>query len=262
METVTIYADVLFFYNFALNFLLLFLVSFASDRKFFVGRSILASGVGSLYACVLALETFPQLEHFVFWLFVSFFMIFTAFRVHKFREFVKLLVLYYLMNFMLAGGIRFSANFGAEHPGYISLVAVCWGVALLVLLGQIYVTSLKRKCVCSAKIVTVTHNGKTLTLRAFPDTGNTLIEPLEQSSVIIVKQNLLQDFVDQREPETLKHFRLIPCSTVTDQNAVLWGFKPDAVMCEEKPLRAVLAASDSIEFQEYDAIFNPIILIS
>lgn len=262
MEFVTIYADVLFFYNFILNFLLLFLVSFASDRKFFIGRSALASGVGSLYVCLLALETFPRLEHFVFSLLVSFFMIFTAFRVHKFGEFVKLLILYYLMNFMLAGGIRFSANFSFKNPGYISLVAVCWGVVLLVLFGQIYVTSLKKKCVCSAKIVTVTHNGKTLSLRAFPDTGNTLTEPLEQSSVIIVKQNLLQEFVDQRKPETVERFRLIPCSTVTNQNAVLWGFKPDLITCEEKPLRAVLAASDSMEFQEYDAIFNPIILIS
>lgn len=259
METVTLYLDVLFFYNFFLNLLILFFVSFASDRKFLVWRSLLASGIGSVYVCLLMMEAVPRTEHIVFRLLVSFFMIFTAFRIHKFREFLKLVILYYLLNFMLAGGIRFSASFGS---GGLTIVSVIVGAFLLFFFGQTYFISLKKKSITGVRTVTVTHNGKTLLLRAFPDTGNTLKEPVEQSSVIVVRQELLQNFIGTKDTDAIKHLRLIPCSTVTDRQAVLWGFKPDSVICENKPLRVVLAASPSLQSTEYDAVFNPIILIS
>lgn len=259
MEIVTLYLDVLFCYNFILNLLILFLVSFASNRRFLVGRSLLASGIGSIYVCLLMAETIPKLEQIVFLVLVSFFMIFTAFRVHKFREFLKLLILYYLLNFMLAGGIRFSASFGS---GGLTVISVIIGVCMLCCFGQLYFMSLQKKSISDIRTFTVTHNGKTLLLRAFPDTGNTLTEPVEKASVMVVRQELLQEFLGTKDTEAVKHLRLIPCSTVTDRQAVLWGFKPDSVICENKPLRVVLAASDNLHSSEYDAVFNPIILIS
>lgn len=262
METVIVYADVLFLYNFVMNCLILCLVAFVSHRRFFWGRGAVASGVGSLYSCLLMLESFLPAEHLVFRLLISAFMVFTAFRVHRFREFLKLFVLFYLMNFTLAGGIRFSETFGVSSSGQISLMAVCLGILFLALFGQLYIGFLQKKAVCPVKTVTLTHQGKQLSLRAFPDTGNTLTEPIGHASVIVVKEQLLKDFLGTGEPEQVKRFRWIPCSTVTDGEGMLWGFQPDSVTCEEKPLRAVVAASDSLVDADYDAVFNPVILIS
>ena len=261
MQTV-LYLDVLFIYNFGINLLLLFLVAYTGSHRFCWWRSMVAATVGSLYFCALCTVSYSVAEHFCFTVIVSSFMIFTAFSVRKFKTFFKLFFLYYLMNFLLAGGIRFAANFLSDSRVSISVWAVIAGIVLAFLLGPLYVWEIRKKGLPSEKTFQLVYNGKTMEFRGFSDTGNTLREPIEQLNVIVMKEEKLKEIADFSHPETVRNIRLIPCRTVTKENGVLYGFKPDMLFCDEKPVRAVVAASDSLNREEYDAVFHPLILLS
>ncbi len=262
METVFVYLDILFCYNFMINLLLLFLVAYSCSVSFSLCRGLVAAAVGSLYLCALCTVSYSFLEHLCFKTIVSAFMVFTAFSVHSFRTFFKLFILYYLMSFLLAGGIRFSQNFFFGSGFQISLLAVLIGILFIFLFAPAYVGMLRNKSIASEKIFQLTYNGKQLEFRGFSDTGNTLTEPIEHLHVIVVKGEKLKEIADFSQPEMLKNIRLIPCKTVTEDNGMLYGFKPDSLLCDEKPLRAVVAASDSLNTEEYDAVFHPLLLLS
>ncbi|MBO5409259.1 MAG: sigma-E processing peptidase SpoIIGA [Clostridia bacterium] len=261
METVYLYLDVLFLYNVIINLLLLFLVAYTASFAFSWWRGIVASVVGSFYFCALCTVSYGVPEHFCFQFLVSAFMIFTAFSVREFQSFLKLFFLYYLMNFLLAGGIRFAANFLSDSRISVSLMAVIAGIVFAFVFGPFYVRELRKKRLPPEQTFRLTYNGKTIEFRGFSDTGNMLEEPIEHLSVIVVKKEKLKEIADFSHPETVRNLRLIPCRTVTDGNGMLYGLKPDLLTCEEKTIRAVVAASDSLNQEEYDAVFHPLILL-
>ncbi len=260
METVTVYLDVYFCYNLIINLILLRLTAFSSDRKFYFWKSALSGGLGSLFSCGMLLFDVNSAILAFFLIAVSALMIWIAFSVHHFCEFAKLLILYYLLSFMLAGGIRFSGNLGDNNM--LGVLAVISGIGLLMVFGWVYSFFLKKKAVFGVRDILVIYDGKPLILRAFADTGNQLTDPVSHANVIVIKEEVLMQFLGVTSWENVPNFRLIPCSTVTLGEGILWGIKPQAVFCEGKPLYAILAASQSLTSKEYDAVFNPVMLLS
>lgn len=260
METVTVYLDLYFCYNFILNLILLLLTAFSSDRKFCFWKSTLSAGLGSLFSCGILLVDVNFLILTLLLFGVSALMIWVAFSVRSIREFLKLLILYYLLNFMLAGGIRFSGNLGDKNM--LGILSVISGIVLLMVFGWVYPFFLKKKAVFGVRDILVIYDGKPLTLRAFADTGNQLTDPVSHANVIVIKEEVLMRFLGIKSWEDFLGSRLIPCTTVTLGDGFLRGVKPQAVFCEGKPLYAILAASQSLTSKEYDAIFNPVMLLS
>lgn len=261
MSRTVVYLDILFFYNFVMNLLLLFLTSYARGGKFFLGRGVLTSIVGSFYFCLLFSNSYHFLEHIMFQILVSSFMIFVTFRVRKIGEFIRLFLLYYLFSFTLAGGIRFSASFFSENPNSVTLIAVVIGAFLLIGCGGFYIETLRQKGSSQTKHICLYYDGQMIQLDTFLDTGNRLLDPMEHSGVIIVNTEILQPFFDVKSPENVKNLRVIPCRTVTQNEGLLYGFKPDLITCDNRPVRAVVAWSDSFCQEGYDAICNPAVLI-
>lgn len=260
METVSIYLDIFFFYNFFLNLLLIFLTAFSSDRPFRIGRGSLAAVLGSLFSCGFLFLNIHGAAQFVVQLAVVFVMITVAFSSKKIGDILKLGLLYYLLSFMLAGGIEFSGNLFSQK--YVTPFAVMAGVLFLLCCGGLFFYFLKKKAVSPIGMILVEYEGKKVMLRGFSDTGNNLTDPISHASVIVVKQEILLDLIHPKTTESINNIRLIPCATVTAKEGTLWGIKPNAVFCNNKPVRAVLAASDMLKSEDYDAIFNPAILLS
>ncbi len=260
MSRTVVYFDILFLYNFIMNLLLLFLTSYARGGKFPLGRGVAGSLVGSLYFCLLFLCAYQFLEHMMFQFLVASFMIFVTFRVHRFSEFIRLLLLYYLLSFTLAGGIWFSASFFSEDPNRVTLIGVAIGSFLLVICGRFYLETIRQRGATQSKTVCLFYGDQTIKLETFLDTGNRLKDPLEQAGVIVVNPELLQPFFDVKTPENIRNFRVIPCRTVTQEHGILYAFKPDLVTCDEKPVKAVVAWSDVFSHEGYDAICNPTVL--
>lgn len=257
MECTVIYFDILFIYNVVMNLLLLFLTSYARGGKFSFGRGLMGSAVGSFYFCLLLTSSYRFLEHVMFQVLVASFMIFVTFRVQKFAEFVRLLLLYYLLSFTLAGGIRFSASFFSEHANQVTLIAVVIGSFLLMVCARFYLETLRRRSVEQKKTICLSYGEKTIRLETFLDTGNRLRDPLEHTGVIVVNSELLKPLFDVHTPESVKNLRVIPCRTVTENAGILYAFKPDKITCDNKPVRAVVAWSDVLYHEGFDAICNP-----
>ncbi|MBR5239032.1 MAG: sigma-E processing peptidase SpoIIGA [Clostridia bacterium] len=261
MGQTTVYFDILFLYNFVMNLLLLFLTSYARGGKFSLGKGALGSSVGSFYFCLLCFNSYRFLEHIMFQLLVASFMIFVTFRVRKIGEFLRLMLLYYLLGFTLAGGIRFSASFFSKNPNQTTLIAVLIGSFLLVICGRFYLESIRQKGAEQRKTICLFYGDQTVRLETFLDTGNRLRDPLDQAGVIVVNSKILKPFLDVETPENVRNLRMIPCRTVMQNEGMLYGFKPDLITCDEKPIRAVVAWSDFFHQEGYDAICNPTVLM-
>ena len=261
MERTVIYFDVLFLYNFAMNLLVLFLTSYARGGKFAFGRGVGGSAIGSFYFCLLVVSPYPILEHAMFQILIASFMIFVAFRIKSFAEFVRLFLLYYLLSFTLAGGIRFSASFFSENANKVTLIAVAIGSFLLTVCGRFYLETIRQKTTEQKKTLCLSYGNQTIRLETFLDTGNRLKDPVEHTGVIVVNSQMLKPFFDVNTPETVRNLRVIPCRTVTESNGILYAFKPDLITCDNQPVKAVVAWSDFFNHEGYDAICNPTVLM-
>lgn len=260
METVSIYLDLFFLYNFFLNLFLLFLTAFSSDRPFQIGRCSLAGALGSLFSCGFLFLNFSGLLRFCIQPVMVLAMILVAFSPKGLGDILKLGLIYYLSSFLLAGGIEFGSSLFSKAN--LTVFSVMAGVMFLLCSGGFLFSMLKKKVISPIRMILVEYEGKKVMLRGYSDTGNNLKDPKSHASVIVVKQEILMDLIYPKTKETINHFCLIPCATVTQKDGTLWGLKPDVVFCNNKPVRAVLAASDMLQSKDYDAIFNPAILLS
>ena len=261
MMQTTVYFDILFLYNFVMNLLLLFLTSYAKGGKFQLGRAVVGSLVGSFYLCLLFLSSYRFLEHMMFQFLVASFMIFVTFQVHKISELIRALLLYYLLSFTLAGGIWFSASFFSENPNQITLISVAVGSFLLIICSRFYLATIRQKATDEKRTVCLFYGDQKICLETFLDTGNRLRDPLEQTGVIVVNSEILKPLFDVNTPEQVRNLRVIPCRTVTQNNGILYAFKPDLITCDEKPVKAVVAWSDFFTHEGYDAICNPAVFM-
>lgn len=262
----TVYIDVLFLSNLIINIILLYASGFVSNRKVSFFRCLIGSGIGAIYLCVMFFSSFDFLENIVFKFILSTAMIFTTFSFKKFLEFVKILFVYYILNFILAGGINFSNsiwNTSVLTNGSIYFKTTIWtmllGIVLVFLFGGTFFRIIKSNILTKEqnRELTLYHSNKKIVLDAFVDTGNSLVDPLSRTSVIIVSKEKLSNIIDVDNLESMKNFRIIPCQTVADTKNMLYGFKPDKLMYNNKEINATIAISEI----PYDAIINPLTLI-
>lgn len=261
MTQTVIYFDILFLYNVVMNLLLMFLTAYARGGKFSFGRGFLGSLLGSFYFCLLLTGAWQFLEHMLFQILVASVMIFVTFRPRNTGEFVRLWLLYYLLGFTLAGGIRFSSSFFSDNANQVTLIAVVIGSFLLVICGRFYLETIRQKSTAEKKTICLFYQNQKIRLETFLDTGNRLKDPLEQTGVIVVNSELLKPLFDIHTPENVRNLRVIPCRTVTENDGILYAFKPDLITCDEKPVKAVVAWSDFFCHEGYDAICNPAVFM-
>ena len=273
--TTTVYIDVLFLSNLIINMILLYGCAFCVNRKTSFLRSFLGASFGALYLCVMFFAKLSILESVVFKLLVSVTMIFLSFSYSykKTHEFFKTLGIFYILNFVLAGGIMFantSLNVGIIANGSIyfntTLFSMLIGIGVVVLFGGgfsyiVKKSILNREMECELVLF---HDGITITLKVFLDTGNSLFEPVSNTPVMVVSPNIAEKFAIVYAagiPPNIKNFRIIPCKTVAGEGDVLYGFKPDKLIHNGKEINAAVAVSKEDFDNGYDAIINPLTLI-
>ena len=266
----TIYIDVLFFSNLIINFILLYATGFCVNRKSVFFRNFTSAAVGAIYLCVMFFSKYTLLESFGFKLIVSVAMILISWNLRKAAEFFKTLGVYYILNFVLAGGIIFAnsiLNICLLTNGAVyfktTFFSMAVGVIIVVVFGGGFFYIVKKSILSqeNEKELTLFYCDNEIKLRAFADTGNSLVDPLSHASVVVVSENKLSHIIGDRPIEEIKNFRIIPCSTITDKCGTLRGFKPDKLIYREKELNAVIAMSEALVNSDYDAIINPLTLI-
>ncbi len=208
-------------------------------------------------------------------------MVMIAYGKQPLRIFLRLLVVFLVVSFLLAGAViglwfLFPSGGYAYRNGvvYFNLrpLALIAGVAaaygLAVGFNRIF---LWRKGPRDSYPILISRGGRQVRLEALVDTGNRLTEPFSGRPVVVAsfaavsellsdreRAYILEDRLDEGMPETL---RVVSYHTV-DKEGVLKAFRPDGIQVEVsgrcQPVDAYVAVSTRpVAAEGCDAVFHP-----
>ncbi len=185
-----VYLDLVFLLNFTFDFLLLLAVSLLLKRKTSIKRLLLGALIGSTSLIVLFIKLNSVLL-FLFKVFLSVLMILGAFGYHDKAYFFKNFIYLYFVSIFLGGGM-YLFNLQFNNKTSISFLALTIMGPLLL---YYYISELKKlpfhNHVHHEVTIYLTKN-KSLTLKAYLDTGNQLYDPYQHRPILLVSSKKIK----------------------------------------------------------------------
>lgn len=257
MEVVrlTVYLDLVIFLNFAVDFLLILGTNRLCGYPLRLGRALMASAFGALYAGACFLPGFGFLGNSLWRLISLCGMGVIAFGIN--RATIRKTVLFVLLS-MALGGI----SVGMGNGSLSTILLGAFGVFLMCAIG------LRWKWMGQRYVdVVLRYGGKEKKITAMCDTGNTLKDPITGESVLVVGADMARAFLDLTQ-EDLVHpvttmqmhpvsgLRLIPYRAVGQPNGMLLALRMDEVIIgKERAGTLVAFAPQNIgEAEGYQAL--------
>lgn len=268
--TYVVFVDVLVFENFFMNLFLLYLLDRITNSRQIWWKLGLASLIGALYVVVVFFPELHILYSFLMKLMVSMVMIAVAFTPYSFRQFLKLLLLFYLETFIIGGCIialfyimngDINAAFGSLLLNNISSSYLIFGSIVSIIfvkLGFDYFENYYKTEDNKIKL-DVYLNKKRCSITALVDTGNTLKDPITNIPVIIayvkavadifpdeVKKNIIEEanyesVIKDIVNSSLKtRIRIIPYKTIGNDDGMLYGIVVDMIVTRVKSDNTIL----------------------
>lgn len=264
----TVYADVIFFLNSAIDFLLLWLTSGIRKQRTAWWRLALSGMAGGLYSMLHLWSQFSIAYFFPVKILVSIFMVLIAFGWKHPLAFMRNLGMFYLVCFITggamiafhyvmtgdsqaAGGIFYSrSDHGWGSP--VSWALIIFGFPLVWMYTRFSLRSLDERQMFGQFIadVTIRLQDRELTCAGLVDTGNQLRDPITRSPVIIVELDSLKSMIpealwemaekqelekgwDRLPVEWMNRVRLVPYRAAGKGNNLLLAIKPDHVIVSQ-----------------------------
>ncbi len=257
-----IYIDVLFAVNFLVNYLLLRVCCIFSGLKVYKYRIISGSIIGACYAVLVFFPDFTLIHSTVYKLLISMLIIAASSPFFSVRSYLKTLLIFYAVSFAFGGcvlGIFYFSNVGARLGAVYSNGILYFNLpwTILALSGAVFYTSVKLFTIITKRNIQGKNLKKKILLyfkenfvevTALMDTGNSLVDPISLSPVIIVEYKLLKNLFSKDVREDLDRIgneniewimkdvthkglpvRLIPFASLGKENGLLLGFVPDKI---------------------------------
>lgn len=249
-----VYLDLLILLNFLVDLLLIIGTNRLAGHPPGVRRALPAAVLGGLYAGVCVLTGWAFLAN-VLWRFVTLAAM-SAIAFGLDQSGLRRGILFVFLS-MALGGIAL----GLGNGGFWSLVLAAGLVCLMCLLGF-----RGRAGQQSYLPVTLCHMGKTVTLTALADTGNTLRDPVSGSPVLVVdgwvagallalSDAQVADPIGTLAAVKLPGLRLIPYSAVGQTAGLLLGIRVDCVRIDGKETACIVAfAPQKLGHGQYQAL--------
>ncbi|MBF8982234.1 sigma-E processing peptidase SpoIIGA [Lutibacter sp. B2] len=261
-----VYAEYLFLENLLMNWLILHLTCYFSKSKVPKYRIWIGAIIGACYAFVFFFPFLNFMYSFLMKIIVSIFIIVITFMPYKFKDFFKLMGIFYLISFTF-GGVAFALFYFTDFEGLVSNGIFYTGNFTMKLLIYSGITAyiLIRFCweyiqvkVSRDKIyipISIEVENHISNLKALIDTGNALEDPLSKSPVIIVEYKAIKDLLPLEIQDVfdnanninfeaiskmaqtsgwVNRLRVIPFKSLGKENGILIGFKPDQVQVEDQ----------------------------
>lgn len=241
---VDLYADVIFFNNFAMDFLLLVILRRIMKLEKRRGGILLASILGAGYALAVTIFPIPGvfLQAVVTYAFAGAAMIWAAFPVKSRRELLKAVSGLYLTTVIMAGllnlfrmqgGISWYVEQMIFRSGwknipfflYLPLAGGCFFLACF--LWETVKTSESENGHLYS--VVVFYEGRSKSMTAFLDTGNRLTEPYSHRPVSIVSADSCAELF-----QTLSSVIYVPYRSVGREEGMLPAVKADRMEIEKE----------------------------
>ena len=233
-----LYIDVIFFVNFFMDFLLLYMLKGFLKRPAGMGRLVWAGVIGGIFGCAEVL--FWKLPHGIV-MAASFgaagLMVRTAYRPGDWRELVKETGSLYLLAMLAGGAMEFLCEYtgmgfyavmimqgqgGFMLPFFMWLFLIAGACLLALGLGQFAREMTKER---KNRYLAVLRDGETwVEVSAFLDTGNFLTEPGSGKGVQIVTERIWKLF-DRGECERV----MIPYHTIGNPLGSMEGIRIESM---------------------------------
>lgn len=278
-----VYGDVLVAVNFIINLMILKLCSFFGGVKPKRFTYISGAFVGALCSFVIFLPMQGLFWDICYRIVTALLMVFVTYGRRPWRIFLRLLVVFLVTGFLLAGvviGLWFLFPTGgyAYHNGvvYFQLkpLTLLLGITAAYLLASGFnrIFRARREDSASCPMV-ITRGGAVARLEALADTGNHLTEPFSGLPVVVVAFGTAAPLLTSHEQSailenTLEHdlppgLRLVSYHTVGGEG-LLAAFAPDSISLQVEghwqTVDAYVAVSKTPLTGDCQAIFNPRII--
>lgn len=246
-----VYADITFLLNFIMDFLILWVTVRLTGVPIAYLRLSTAALLGGVYAVGYLYLDMSWGYSLPMKVLVSVLLVIIAVFPHTWNEFKKSLLLFYGINFMVAGAsIGVSYLVQSSNPMVFSYWWLLAGIVCALLLG-IYGKNWLNSRIIPKLLkfpVQLTFDQNRCSGQGFVDTGNGLRDPLTNRPVIIAEYHLLKgclpaDFQsaleDSRTQEEMldklsqsswaNRLRLIPFTSIGKKNGLLVGIRADEI---------------------------------
>lgn len=252
----TIYLDIVLFENIFLNSIIILSTAIIGKVQIKIIRIVVASCIGGVFAICNYITNINWFLGIILKIIISVIMMKIAFNKCNLKKIIKLLILFYLVSFTF-GGIAFMLLFFINpqniviksnhlvgiYPLKIAIISGIIGFFAFFIISKILKSSLSKKSLlCDIEIF---YNGKIEKIKTMIDTGNLLKDPISKNDVVIVEKESLRSIISKDildniqsilqgkwlESENLHSYKLklIPFSSLGNDNGLLIGFKPDYV---------------------------------
>ncbi len=262
-----IYLDIVLLENFIMNYMILFSTAILSKSRVHYLKIGIASLVAGLYSIFNYLWNLGNMQSLFIKFLISMLIVLIGFESRKGKTIFKQLILFYLVSFTF-GGISFMLLFlinpqnvvfengllVGTYPVKVTIIGGILGFAVISIVSYVVRDRMKTKSMlCDLEIF---YKGTYQKLKTMIDTGNLLKEPISQTDVIIVEKNSLRGMIaddildnidniiqgkwlDSKEEIYSYKFKVIPFSSLGNENGLLIGFKPDyiKILDEEECIR-------------------------
>lgn len=273
------YLDLYIIENLLINYIIISCTSILTKNTNSYKRKIIGAIVGTIYSVIYLLPMFYLLytlpSKAIFIVIVGL----ISFVYADKNEFIRILTMFFLVNFFICGSTYFIIYFtGIEHIK-ISFVIASVYISCLILKKIYSDITLINHIKEFTKEVTISLLGEELKCIALLDSGNLLKDPLSKSDVIMVNSSLLEkylpenynyeyvdvllaeDIINNLSEDISSRVRLIPYNHATSNKTnMILGFKADYLQIDNKKIGNIVLGISNFKDDNYNAILNPSIL--
>ena len=249
-----VYLDMIFITNVIFDFIILLSTSLILKRNIKLYRIILGTLFGSFTLLILFIRM-NSIELFFYKLIISIFMLLITFGYKNIKYFIRNIYYLYLISIILGGFLTFINNLYNTNNGLLFInnnkkLNLILSIIFSVLLIISYIKNIKQLKTNYNKYykIDIYFNKNKLTLNAFLDTGNKLIDPYKKRPIILVKDNLLN---------INNNYILVPYNTISSHD-LLKCIKVDKVYIENIGFRKklLIGLTNNINIDGVDCILN------
>ena len=254
-EVLILYADVLVFLNFAMDFLCLCAAAKVGSRRFIGWRVVFGALFGAVYS--VAAVFVPRPWELPIHLAASALLCIIAFPWGSGKVFLKTWGMF-LMSCSCLGGLVSGAYYIGQRK--VTAVGVIVTAILCCLPAVVYGVHCRKKVYEKNMKIEIEFGGKSVKADLLVDSGNLVTEPFSALPVVILSSAVLPEPLNKPTPgNSPVPLRAIPIRTETGLG-LLYGFIPDKItLCppfeKQKRVEAVIGIdTDNSDFAGLDGL--------
>lgn len=273
------YLDLYIIENLLINYIIISCTSILTKNANSYKRKIIGAVVGTIYSVIYLFPRFYLLYTLPSKIIVIIIIGLISFVYTDINEFIRILTIFFLVNFFICGSTYFIIYFtGIEHIK-ISFIIISVYISCIILKKIYSDITLINHIKEFTKEVTISFLGEDFKCIALLDSGNLLKDPLSKSDVVMVNSSLLkkylpenynyeyvdvilvEEIINNLSEDISSRVRLIPYNHATSNNtSMILGFKADYLQIDNKKIGNIVLGISNFKDDNYNAILNPSIL--